>query len=386
MKRVALIHHNVSGSNTYIMAGMLPEWVTNRFEVNAFRFELKYGWGHRRWDFWYELYPEEVQWLWEADALLGTHGTWRARKGQVAIETWHGFPLKGMVNMDWGEDPEDRELLLSRWREEVDLVLSYSRLYTTLMAACMGIPIERFVVTGMPRNDLLFYQDEARQRLVSLFPLAGEAEGVLLYVPTFRVGREDKVEGETSRRLDLEELEVFLDGASLYMVIKFHPFEEEIMAKMYDLESFEHIGILREGDLEARNWDVYHILGGFDLLITDYSSIYFDFLLTDKPIVFYPTDIDEYRRRRGFLLEPYSFWTPGPKAYNQVQLEVQIQRLMEDPSLYARQRETIRRLVHYHRDPHSTDRVWTLVEAAVHKGVGWVLEQNRKSGGLLFRS
>lgn len=61
--------------------------------------------------------------------------------------------------------------------------------------------------------------------------------------------------------------------------------------------------------------DFYNILNAVDILITDYSSIYFDFLLLDRPIIFTPIDYEEYKHNRGFLLEPFDFWAPGDKCF-----------------------------------------------------------------------
>ena len=60
--------------------------------------------------------------------------------------------------------------------------------------------------------------------------------------------------------------------------------------------------------------DVYPALADVDLLVTDYSSIYFDFLLLDRPIVFFANDLDLYLRRERHLLFEYRDMTPGPIA------------------------------------------------------------------------
>jgi len=345
---------------------------------------MDYGWGHRRWDFWLLKEGwENISSIYYADFLLGTHGTWRAREGQVTIELWHGFPLKGMVAMDYGELKEDRKLLLRRWSEEVDIVTAYSRLYISLMAACIHKEVDHFVITGMPRNDFLF-QDNARYNLQQLLPHIPTDENIIFYVPTFRLGREDKVEGDVLRGLNYDRLEAFLDRHDLNLVVKFHPFEEKIVMKFYDFDSYRHIFLIREEDLIDAEMDFYEILGAADLLITDYSSVYFDYLLLNKPIVFFPPDIEIYSRRRGFLLSPYEFWTPGPKAYTQDSLESAIVRILENPSWYEKERKAIRDVVHHFHDANSSLRVWTLLELIGEKGIGYVKEKIAHNASTLF--
>ncbi len=382
--KVSLIYHNVSGSNTVALYKQIPLEFRDIFDVFIRFFPLKYGWGHRRWDFWLlKEGPEDIFRIYESDFLLGTHGTWRARDGQVSIEMWHGFPLKGMVAMDYGEKKEDRNLLLSRWADEVDIMLSYSRTYSSLMAACMHKEAESFIITGMPRNDFLF-DGNAFAKLQLVFPDMPVEKPIIFYMPTFRLGREDKVEGDVDRGLDFDRLEDFLDRNDLILVVKFHPFEEEIVSKMYDFSSYEHIFVLRDEQLVGSNMDFYEILGAASLLITDYSSVYFDYLLLDRPIVFYPPDINIYIRRRGFLLEPYDIWAPGPKAYTQDELESTIVRILENPSWYKRERQFIRDIVHHYQDDKSSYRVWKLLEIIGKKGFQYIKERSTRRASVIF--
>jgi len=103
-------------------------------------------------------------------------------------------------------------------------------------------------------------------------------------------------------------------------------------------------------------------LGYSDLLITDYSSVYFDYLLIDKPVIFVPTDIEEYSQKRGFLLEPYDFWTPGPKVYNQDNLLNSILANLNEPNKYKKERNLINSMINYYKDNKSSERVWNLIK------------------------
>ena len=96
-------------------------------------------------------------------------------------------------------------------------------------------------------------------------------------------------------------------------------------------------------------------------MITDYSSVYFDFLLLDRPIIFIPFDIKEYSKR-GFALEPYDFWTPGPKVYSLNELIKELKVFINNPEYYNKERKTVNHLVNTYKDGKSCERVWNLIE------------------------
>ena len=107
-------------------------------------------------------------------------------------------------------------------------------------------------------------------------------------------------------------------------------------------------------------------MNGVDLLITDYSSVYFDYLLLDRPIIFVPVDLEEYRKTRGFLLEPYDYWTPGKKALNQKDLQNMIlQSFIKDDNV--ERRNELKNIVHYYQDGNSSERVWNLIDRILMK-------------------
>ena len=78
-----------------------------------------------------------------------------------------------------------------------------------------------------------------------------------------------------------------------------------------DRVSLSNILYLTDDDLAARDVQLYEFVGQADLLLTDYSSIYFDYLLLDRPIGFFTGDLDLYTR--GFVVEDPLAWMPGEK-------------------------------------------------------------------------
>ena len=98
-----------------------------------------------------------------------------------------------------------------------------------------------------------------------------------------------------------------------------------------------------------------------NILITDYSGIYFDFLLLKRPIIFYDYDFEEYNRVRGFLFDYYEH-TPGPKVKTQEELLKAIERYLENPSLDKEKRELLKNKFHKYTDGKASERVYNKIK------------------------
>ncbi|NCC44090.1 MAG: hypothetical protein EOM18_11045, partial [Clostridia bacterium] len=183
----------------------------------------------------------------------------------------------------------------------------------------------------------------------------------VLYAPTFRdkeptklfpfsefedFGREQ--EGVTAQREEAmcqnknisdsqEKLISWLEQEQIFLCIRMH---------LYDQTGYEW---LKKLDVpgsrirflnEDRQGDIMEILNVFDLLVTDYSSIYIDYLLTGKPIVFLPYDQEKYLQERGMNF-PYEKVTPGPKPKSLQEFLNSIHDLLYNHDGYVRQRADI---------------------------------------------
>ena len=102
---------------------------------------------------------------------------------------------------------------------------------------------------------------------------------------------------------------------------------------------------------------IYDVLAFVDVLITDYSSIYFDYLLLNRPIVFYVPDLERYKETRGFLLEPYEKWTPGDKARTIPGLIQALQEAIDNPDKWKREREWLRDVMFKYQDGKASERI-----------------------------
>ncbi len=351
-KRITLITGHLSGSNTAVLYKLLPQYIEDKYEVSL---EVMKN---------LDNYSQEVK---NSDVFITTHGHYPYFKDKINIELWHGFPLKGMANMDVEEKatPED----ISNYWRHVDLIMSYSNLYNTLLNACMGANIKQYRITGMPRNDMLL-SPTSRQKLSKLMKLNLQEKRVMFYMPTFRQSADpNDIDGTKSWDnvfgLDYfndTEFNQFLKDNQIVLVIKLHPYEESIIKNQVNVLGHGDVHLLTNDMLNGSQTDLYEILGGSDALITDYSSVYFDYLLLNKPIIFTPIDLEQYRAKRGFLLEPYDFWTPGPKVFDQQSLQKAILESLSDSDYYRKERAQITDMVHTYKDTRSSERVWKTID------------------------
>ncbi|PAD30660.1 CDP-glycerol glycerophosphotransferase family protein [Paenibacillus sp. 7523-1] len=357
--KITLFHLSSSGSNNFHLYNNIYQELCDKYDIELLTREQM-------------LYNRHLD---ESDVYITTHGEYSSNYDKVQIDLWHGFPLKGMAKMDKQEKTPDSNIH-AHW-SKVDMIMSYSALYNTAMNACNGANVAQYRITGAPRNDALLSR-ESRDNLKKIFPNITKNDKLIFFMPTFRksVITPDKIEGSKDfhnlfglSEYDQIQLQHFLEKHNLKLILKLHPFEEQYFQKeLSDIRS-NHILTLNDQDLTNLNMDLYNILGAGDMLVTDYSSVYIDFLLLNRPVIFTPIDLEVYRETRGLLFEPYDFWTPGPKVFTQTELQDAIKRYMADETLYAKERNTLLHLFHFHQDDQSSNRVWRQIDQYIENNL-----------------
>jgi len=197
---------------------------------------------------------------------------------------------------------------------------------------------------------------------------------VIAYLPTYRTWKQDlKVNGNRNwdnlfgfESFDLEQFADFLRDNHLFLICKLHHMEYNQLNFVEYSNYSEVIRFIQEVDLIEHDIDLYEILANVEMLLTDYSSVYFDLLLTGIPLIFVPVDLQDYIKNRGFNMEPYDFWAPGPKVFSQRQLQETILSLFETDA-YASTRNQLCNIVHAYKDDQAHARVWNLVDQLLDK-------------------
>lgn len=226
------------------------------------------------------------------------------REGQTAVQTWHGTPLK-RIGLDLADMTfANHEYLagLTERSAEWSLLLSPNRFSTPILRRAFGYEGE-ILESGYPRNDLLYAEDrDKRAREVRKRLEIPEGKRVVLYAPTWRDdNRFDQNNCKFDLRLDLDRARAAL-GSDHILLVRKHYLVADAVPGTGD-------GFVR--DVSA--WpDIAELLLISDVLITDYSSLMFDFAHTGRPILFFTYDLERYRDvLRGFYFD-FEERAPGP--------------------------------------------------------------------------
>lgn len=166
-----------------------------------------------------------------------------------------------------------------------------------------GISENRIWKTGIPRTDFFFDKQRKSTSLKELTPLLPNNKKTILYAPTYR----DNELEVFQLKLDLAKLQKEL-SQDYIIILKLHP----AIRREVDYEK-EYPGFIY--DFSKKNFHVNEILLVTDYLITDYSSIPYEYALLNKPMIFFPYDLEEYTKERG-LWDDYERIVPGPIVKN----------------------------------------------------------------------
>ena len=253
---------------------------------------------------------------------------------QKKIQLWHGIPLKRMNKL-------------------VDVLYDYhisTSDFVNKTSLSAVVQAKKHLDFGYPRNDLLLKEHDKLDLLfvdLEIYNLAKENK-VIVYMPTHRES-EPSLGNKSIKELplDLEKLNDFIKNQNIFFILKLHPF----VSKLYENENFSNIFFY-----ESQS-DIYPVLKYTDILITDYSSVYFDFLLIDKPIIFFDYDYEEYSSNMNGFVYDYEENAPGEKIRTQVKLEQSIEKILNGKDLFKKQRMDILNKFFTFKDPKSSQRI-----------------------------
>lgn len=291
------------------------------------------------------------------------------RKKYRIYNLWHGIPLKTIGMEQKNLSPLIRAYYRYFFADNYTGILTTSRHLVPLMSRSFLVEPERIRVWGQPRCDCLFAAADSRKTLQKIFGETKEAvpdfDHALLYAPTFRDHEETRLfpfpefeRGGEGR----ERLEAFLKEHKMFLCIRMHLYDQTSYGW---LKEIDHAGSRVRFLNEDRAEDVMEVLGCFDLLITDYSSIYLDFLLTGRPILFLPYDREEYLADRGLNFD-YDQVTPGPKPKKLKDFFYWMQALTDGEDVWQKERERVR---HFFYDTEETccEKICRMVEKEVEQ-------------------
>ena len=250
------------------------------------------------------------------DNYFGFLSSARFRKEAVCVQVWHAagaikqFGLKDPGNADRTPAANRRFL---RVYSRFHYIAAGSRQMAAIFKESFGAEDKQILATGVPRTDFFFDPEalaKAREQILNSYP-DWDSRKTILYAPTFRSG--SLTSGKIA--LDIDRLYKELGSDGYILLLKLHPavkaeaeLETAYPGFVYNLSGFR---------------DINQLLPAADILVTDYSSIPFEYAFLGKPMYFFAYDLEDYKKERGFW-EAYTDSMPGPVSYTTEQLASQI--------------------------------------------------------------
>ncbi len=296
------------------------------------------------------------------------------KEGQVYINTWHGTPLKSMgfdmVDGNSGSANTIRNFL------HADYLLSANETMTKMYFdsyKLQGIFSGEIIEEGYPRNDLLLCTNkELEYSVLEKNGITVEREKkIILFAPTWREKEDGTAEVNPKELLEVKEiLENNIDTTQYQILIKPHQF---VYNQLKDLDEYK--GLLIPATIDANE-----LMSIVDILISDYSSIFLDYMVLDRPILFYIPDLVSYKEKRGLNVQPEDL--PGPFSDNLYDIAEYINKIdqiqIEYYTSYQKMKESICR--------HDDGKVSSRIVNYIFNGTGkcCVLQGNHDKKRLLI--
>ncbi len=257
------------------------------------------------------------------------------------VQLWHGT---GSIKK-FGQDVNEGRLreLERRANQRITHLLVNGPEQKKQYAGAFGVTKDTIYLTGLPRTDL-FFSGASRTRQDALKEKLGlSGKKLLLYLPTFR-------DGDLSLPPLLEEVESFLSSLDETVVlgVRFHPYVADKM----------HLSAVCRRVLNFSSYpDAEELLLAADGLITDYSSVFFDYAVLRRPMYFYAYDLESFREKgRGFYYD-YESLVPGPVAKTVEELSLLVRQEVYEPEKV----ESFCRKFYSWQDGRSTERICALL-------------------------
>lgn len=281
--------------------------------------------------------------------IFHTHGLYlnATTKQQIVFSLWHGMPLKRIQYLF----PKDLTNIANR-KLNINITIATSDLMAEIVSRCFNCDISKVKVVGLPRNDYLF--DKLK------FKNIPEDQKVIVWMPTYRDGinRKEGVQYEFGLPIvnskNYSEINEWCSKNNICIIIKFHPYQKINNI----LSGLSNIKIVSE-DIVDEKKHFYSYLGSADALITDYSSVYIDYLSIDKPIGFILEDYAKYKDDRGFVFDNPIEYMPGVHIYNIEELKNFIEEIAHNIDSSKNLRNTMGIKLNKFRDNKNTKRFVT---------------------------
>lgn len=240
------------------------------------------------------------------------------KRNAVFLQTWHGTPLKKLaldmekLDLNGSSDIEDYHNQFLKMTKDWDFLISQNRFASDVFRSCFSYDNKEILEIGYPRNDILLreWNEEKTRKLKESLGLPLDRK-IILYAPTWR-DNEFRGDGDFvfATNMDFARMRKALKDEYV-MIVKYH----YLVSAEIDWSPYSDFVYTFD---ETK--DIAFLYLAADLLITDYSSVMFDYSLLKRPMLFFAYDLENYRENlRGFYFD-FLKEVPGPVSRDTEQL------------------------------------------------------------------
>lgn len=282
----------------------------------------------------------------------------RKKKSVTYIQTWHGTPLKklalDMDRMDMGGSTDindyHRQFLVTC--KDWDYLISQNNFSTEIFRSCFAFKDRPILEIGYPRNDILI-RDNKKDKIIEYKKMLGLPldKKIILYAPTWR-DNEYAVKGKYkfASKLNFDKAQKELSDEYIF-IVKYH----YLVSDKIDWSPYE--GFVYTFD-ETKDIAWLYLVS--DMMITDYSSVMFDYSLLKRPMLFFAYDLQDYKENlRGFYFD-FVEEAPGPISRDTNQLINDIKSY--EPLKWEDKYQTYSNKYNHVDDGHASEKVIDLIK------------------------
>lgn len=277
-------------------------------------------------------------------------GTLRIKpsKKQNVINLWHGSPLK---NIGFMSNTVNKNLKKNSLNDFSKIIIS-SPLFKEIYKKSFNIDENKLLIAGQPRLDSLFSDKDSLKILFNIE--RKKYNKVIMWMTTYRISYDKRLCHTSDLNWSKTNLPILIDidkviklndyliTQNVLMIIKIHQGSVFDETKLFSLKN---VKVIRDQDFIGKDVQLYEILSKCDALITDYSSVFFDYLLLNKPIGFIIDDFEDYKKNNGFVFSEPFLYMPGRKIINYQELFNFIKDINDGVDNYSKNRNEVNDLV-----------------------------------------
>lgn len=283
--------------------------------------------------------------------FIFSHPYWfkKNRKEQIVINTTHSVAQLKAPTANQKQIRFDYLLVCSPYCGEIK-------------KKTFSIDNKHILNIGMPRIDLMFRHTRCIEQLLHNY----HDEKIILSMQTFKQSETmydaDAIDpyalNVIHNEMEIKQLDAYLEANKCILINKIHHLQNMNFIKSISLKNIIY---LTDSDLLAINCTVNNLLENANILLTDYSSVFYEFLLKDRPIGFLIGDMQQYSR--GFIMENPLNEMPGKKLCNLHDVIDFLEHYQDYEKMYTIERERIKTLVFSHQDSQNCERLFHWIES-----------------------